>query len=505
MKTARLIRILIVLSFVLAIAQRGQAAPSTRPAASRPTTRPGNRRAQRQRLLELTRKSIQFLEAGKRAEAEAALAEALIIAPHNSLNLYNMACVKALTGHGDAAIDYLERSAREGFTDFLHIEQDPDLTSLRQLPRFKAFLGRKAEFQKLAAQRVVEWLKSQFGNGYLFEIDEQDKLIFATNTDQPTLDALKKSLVKQARSQWKDLFEHKPDQYISVVVPSARDYREIVPQRGVGGFYNHDERILIAQRLGLVIMHEFTHALHNADLDPLGQEHPIWLMEGLATMYEGAHFEGEKLIPGDTFRLRSLQLAGRDGRLLKLEEIMKMDQKTFVKKATLAYAQSGSVMLYLYDQGLLRKFYDTYKAGYAQEKTGKAAIEKVTGKTLAQFEQDWKTWMMHRTPPPLSTGMHGVVMGVTFSDANDGLRISTMVPNGPAAKAGAKVGDVLVGIDGQEVRDQEVLMAALSARHPGDQVTIRLRRGAEYHDLGVTLVKRDEIAGKPMILPDSKR
>jgi len=64
-------------------------------------------------------------------EAEKALGEALGIDPNNSTNPSNKACIKALRGRSDAAIDYLERAAVEGFTDFTHLERDTDLNSLR--------------------------------------------------------------------------------------------------------------------------------------------------------------------------------------------------------------------------------------------------------------------------------------------------------------------------------------------------------------------------------------
>ena len=52
-------------------------------------------------------------------------------------------------------------------------------------------------------------------------------------------------LTAQATSQWQQLFEHKPDAYIAVVVPSGADYRKIVKMPGVAGFYNDTAKLLI--------------------------------------------------------------------------------------------------------------------------------------------------------------------------------------------------------------------------------------------------------------------
>jgi tetratricopeptide (TPR) repeat protein len=54
--------------------------------------------------------------------------------------LYNQACGLARLGRKDEAIDKLEQSDEAGFRDLLHqMSIDPDLDSLRDLPRFKDF------------------------------------------------------------------------------------------------------------------------------------------------------------------------------------------------------------------------------------------------------------------------------------------------------------------------------------------------------------------------------
>ena len=164
-------------------------------------------------------------------------------------------------------------------------------------------------------------------------MDDADKLVFATNIDRATLDDLKHNLEAQAHSQWAQIFDHKPDEFVTIVVPSLADYKKLVRMPGVGGFYNNEAKILIAQHLGQVMTHEFTHALHAADRAPLGQEHPIWLAEGLASMYEAATFEGknrDELIPHDNFRLTWLQNAARGHSLLPLAHVLKMKQPEFI-------------------------------------------------------------------------------------------------------------------------------------------------------------------------------
>jgi tetratricopeptide (TPR) repeat protein len=492
---------LFLLGFLLPGASGSRAAPPTPPAtqpALRPVTRPaGPSDADRRRAAQLSRKSIELLEQRKLDPAEKTLRQALELDPDDSTNLYNLACTLALKNSPDDAMDYLEKSADAGFTDFIHIGQDSDLESLRELPRFKQFMARKDAYQHKAADHAVAALKSRFGDSYLYEVDDADKLVFATNIDRATLDDLKHTLEAQAHSQWEQIFDHKPDEFVTIVVPSLADYKKLVRMPGVGGFYNNDAKILIAQHLGQVMTHEFTHALHAADRAPLGQDHPIWLAEGLASLYESATFEGknhDELIPHDNFRLTFLQNAARGHSLLPLAHLLKMKQPEFISRANLAYGESSSLLLYLYEHQLLKKFYDAYKTGFDTEPTGKAALEQVTGKSLDDLEKSWTTWMVHRTPPSLTTGPDGPFLGAHLvADANDGLKLESILPGSPAEKAGLKTGDVLVGIGDVEVRDMQSFGPLMNTHKPGDEVSVKVRRDGKYLDVPLTLAKRSTV------------
>jgi hypothetical protein len=178
------------------------------------------------------------------------LIEALKLDPTHTTNLYNFACLMALRGKSENAMIFLEKAAECGWADFVHLSRDPDLKSLRDLPRYKQFVARKEEFQKKAAQMALAGLKKQFGDSYLYELDEERKLIFATKYRPATLAELKHALQAQAASQWQQLFSNKPDQFVSVVLPSQADYRKIVRMPGVGGFYSDTDKLLIVQHLG---------------------------------------------------------------------------------------------------------------------------------------------------------------------------------------------------------------------------------------------------------------
>ena len=61
----------------------------------------------------------------------------------DQLTLYNLACAYALGGGKSAqALDVLEEAVEAGFDDHEHMENDPDLTSLRQEERYRSLIER---------------------------------------------------------------------------------------------------------------------------------------------------------------------------------------------------------------------------------------------------------------------------------------------------------------------------------------------------------------------------
>jgi putative serine protease PepD len=60
----------------------------------------------------------------------------------------------------------------------------------------------------------------------------------------------------------------------------------------------------------------------------------------------------------------------------------------------------------------------------------------------------------------------------------------------PAEAAGLQAGDTIVSIDGQRVTTGDGLTSSISAKKPGDKVTIVFERGGQTHSVEVTLASR---------------
>ena len=76
----------------------------------------------------------------KYAEAVRSLERAIGISGGAPVDFYNLACAYALAGDPDRALDNVERAIGAGVRRRQQFETDPDLASLRELPRFKALM-----------------------------------------------------------------------------------------------------------------------------------------------------------------------------------------------------------------------------------------------------------------------------------------------------------------------------------------------------------------------------
>jgi S1-C subfamily serine protease len=79
-------------------------------------------------------------------------------------------------------------------------------------------------------------------------------------------------------------------------------------------------------------------------------------------------------------------------------------------------------------------------------------------------------------------------------EAEPGIVISAVVPDGPADEAGVARGDILLQIDGEAVNDVAGLMRVLEQHEAGDEVELTVRHGDEERTLTATLGDRDDVA-----------
>jgi putative serine protease PepD len=78
-------------------------------------------------------------------------------------------------------------------------------------------------------------------------------------------------------------------------------------------------------------------------------------------------------------------------------------------------------------------------------------------------------------------------VGVKILDVPGGAKITTIVKDSPAAKAGLKVGDVVTSFNGAAITSADDLTGAVFHARAGQTVTVKIRRGGETKSLQITL------------------
>ncbi len=88
-------------------------------------------------------------------------------------------------------------------------------------------------------------------------------------------------------------------------------------------------------------------------------------------------------------------------------------------------------------------------------------------------------------------------LGITGENAEVGARLTRIVDDGPAAKAGLKTGDIVVNVNGSAVVTYQALLTEIRKLKPDDKIRVQASRDRELVEVEVALGKRPEQEGKP--------
>ena len=67
--------------------------------------------------------------------------------------------------------------------------------------------------------------------------------------------------------------------------------------------------------------------------------------------------------------------------------------------------------------------------------------------------------------------------------ATQSLLVTDIEPGGPAQRAGIRVGDLIVGLNGERVTDARQAMQTIARLRPGDRVLVGLKRNETEFDV----------------------
>lgn len=176
-----------------------------------------------------------------------------------------------------------------------------------------------------------------------------------------------------------------------------------------GGFYNTGNKRVTAFH-GLfgqtgttreVLAHEGTHQFQDIVLQGKFGNCPIWILEGLAVLFESAYYDGDEvvigLVPRD--RLASLKRGIETGTLIPLTTLIRTPQPQFTGYH---YAHAwGLIYMILYygeNKSVRKKTQQWFSDLFAASKTGPVTPEMVEERCggrekFLELEQQWIAWM----------------------------------------------------------------------------------------------------------------
>ncbi len=435
-------------------------------------------------IARLSRHAIEAMQTADYDEAIKYLEKILEVDPNNSNSFYNIACIYALQNQKDKALEYLKKSIAAGFIDWEHFQKDTDLDNLREMPEYTKMMADKKTLLKMAADMKLAELKEAYGEKFNYYVDIDSMLIFATEHPKEILEDLKNKLVTYAKGQWDTLFDNKPDYFITIIIPTPATFDELIKNKYVGGFYSPQTRSLIAKELGHTLTHEFTHALHFADIGKLGTFHSTWFVEGLATCFENSVMKDGIPTPVHNDRLYYLQKMMKQypKNMPKLSQFMRFDRNTYMKAAGLMYSMSRYLTYWLWDQGKLKEYYDLYCKTFAKDPSGILAMQTFFKKSIDAIDADWKKWLSNLPDYKGFLNDERPFIGIMMKEMAGGIQITEVVKDAPSDKAGLKIGDVITHLDGSRVISINDISNFIMSHKPDDEVEITVKRMVEIKE-----------------------
>jgi len=140
---------------------------------------------------------------------------------------------------------------------------------------------------------------------------------------------------------------------------------------------------------GGTLVHEIVHPYVEADFP----DAPPWLNEGLGSLFEQSSDRDGHIVGLTNWRLAGIQKVIERGSTPTFKDLTSLTHKQFYDSSS-SYAQSRYLMYYLQEQGLLRKFYSTFRAARLADPTGYKTLVATLGESdMKSFQRKWERYV----------------------------------------------------------------------------------------------------------------
>ncbi|MFM9179844.1 MAG: hypothetical protein ACKOV8_01135, partial [Phycisphaerales bacterium] len=114
-----------------------------------------------------------------------------------------------------------------------------------------------------ARTQQAKWREDHPGDTYRYLDDPEHRLVFATCLDETSHADMARTLARQADQQSATLFDAVPEVEVFIAVATPVDVkRAVAGSQTTEGMYEHPRRRIVTSDIGMVLRHEFTHAMH---------------------------------------------------------------------------------------------------------------------------------------------------------------------------------------------------------------------------------------------------
>ncbi|MBI2901343.1 MAG: hypothetical protein HYY17_14255 [Planctomycetes bacterium] len=248
-------------------------------------------------------------------------------------------------------------------------------------------------------RKILKEVEEELGKDFIVE-RQGEVFFFASNAGETSYDRCRRTVARMWDFLYADYLTTKPTKPIRIYLFKDKATYEAYCKKAYSkppttpyGFYMSCERKMvmnIATGTG-TLAHELVHPLLAEDFPDV----PSWFNEGFASLYEQSRQSLDGKMEGlVNWRLPSLQRALQRGEKISLRALTKTTTSEFYGDGSgLHYAIARYLCLYLQEKGKLTDFYKRFRKGFAEDKTGAAAIEAATGKKLDDLEAEWRKWV----------------------------------------------------------------------------------------------------------------
>jgi hypothetical protein len=239
-------------------------------------------------------------------------------------------------------------------------------------------------------------VKDQLGAGFTVLIESP----FVVAGDEPAA-----AVQKHAREivRWtctmlrKDFFSADPDTVYAIYLFKDKDSYEANALRLFGskpttpyGYCSSQDHALVMNIStgGGTLVHEMVHAFMHGNVPDC----PVWINEGLASLYEQCAERDGHIIGRVNWRLKGLQEGLAANGLPSWERLAAMTSREFYQVGVGAnYATARYLLMWLQERGLLLRFWKIWRA--SDDPRGLATVLALfPGDTPAAVEARWKEW-----------------------------------------------------------------------------------------------------------------